>query len=107
MNQSGHIRWAQSEVAHQFSGRIHGIVRRSCPNERAALDDGTMEEAFGLRHCKQNTDFTSAAGFAEDRNVVWIPPKLRDVLAHPLQCRDQVELASVSRFRVRWVQSAE
>src|SRR5580698_9065469 len=100
MNQRGNIRAAQSQRLHQSPGRFRGFVPRPRPNERTALDDGTMEEAFSLRHCEQNADFASSAGFAEDRNVVWISPKLRDVLAHPLQCSDQVELAGVRRLGV-------
>ena len=65
---------------------------------RAALNHRAMKQVLRRRHCEQRRDFLAAAGLAEDRHVARIAAELRDIVAHPLQRRDQIEHPDVARL---------
>ncbi len=60
------------------------------------MHDGFVEQAFCGRHAEQVADFAAAAGFAKDRDVVWIAAERSDVVAHPLECKHQIEHAGIA-----------
>src|SRR5439155_27237922 len=69
-------------------------LRRAClrcsPERRAALRDGAMEQTFRSGHGHQRTDFATAAGLSEDRDIAWIAAKGSDVLLDPGEGRNDV-----------------
>jgi hypothetical protein len=56
-----------------------------------------MEQAAGGRHRQQRADFGPAAGLAEDHHIRRIAAEPGDVVADPVQARDEVEHADVAR----------
>src|SRR6266852_2743790 len=75
------------ERARCCGGRLSGRAAQG----DAALGDGTVKQPSGRWHRHQGGDFAATAGFAEHRHVAGIAAKVRDVVAHPFQRRDDVE----------------
>lgn len=57
---------------------------------------GPMEEASGRGGGHQGGDLGAAAGLTEDHHLVWIAAETGDVVPHPLQRQDKVELSGVA-----------
>jgi len=55
-----------------------------------------VEQPLRRWHRHQRADLGSTAGFAKHRHIPRIAPKGRDVLAHPLERGNQVELAHIA-----------
>ena len=89
----------QAERRHHTIGRLLCVVFRHLLQRRPALDDRLVEEALRRRHRQQRAHLAAAAGLAEDRHVARVAAKARDVVAHPLQRRDDVQHAHVAGIR--------
>lgn len=64
--------------------------------ERAAFEDGFVEQASGGGHGEEGADFGGAAGFAEDGDVGGVAAEVGNVGADPLEGGDEVELTDVA-----------
>src|SRR5438105_681292 len=61
----------------------------------AALEDRAMEQSLGLRHGQQRRNLPAAARLAKYRHVVRIAAEVRDVIAHPFERGDDIQLADI------------
>ena len=83
----------------------HGVgepgreVGRQHASHGAALDDGPVKEAPGLRRGQERVHLAAPAGLAEDRDVPGIAAEVLDVVPHPFERRHDVEQTHVSRGR--------
>ena len=73
------------------------VSSRLRADHRAALHHRLVKESLRRRHGHQRTDFGAAAGLAEDEHVVRIAAEFGDVVAHPLQRQQHVEIADIAR----------
>ncbi len=76
--------------------RLHGGFAGDTLDRGTAFDHGAMEQALRRRHCHQRADFSAAAGLAEERDVARIAAEGCDVVAHPFERCDDVEVAQVA-----------
>ena len=67
---------------------------------RAALQAGAVEETLGRRHGHERRDLAGAARLAEEHHLARVAAEAGDVVAHPLEGRDQIELSRVARSGV-------
>jgi hypothetical protein len=51
------------------------------------------------RHRQQRADFAAAARLAKDRDVARVAAKARDIVAHPAECRDEIQESGVPGMR--------
>ena len=56
-----------------------------------------MKESFCGRHPEQRRGLHAATRFAEDQHVLRVAAEIFDVVAHPLERRDEIEHADVAR----------
>ena len=80
----------QPEPRHERRRIVRRDARRHARHGRSALRDGAMEQALGSRHPEQRADFSRAARLTEDRDVRRIAAEARNVVAYPLEARDDV-----------------
>ena len=72
-----------------------GLLAGETAHLRAAHRDRLVEEAFRRRHPEQRAHLAAATRLAEHRDVVRVAAEIGDVVAHPLERRDDVEHAGV------------
>src|SRR5690606_28219092 len=76
--------------------------RWTCRAERAtALGNRPVKQAARLGGGAEHADGDAAGGFSKDRHAIGITSERGDVALNPLQSRDLVEEAVVSRSPVR------
>jgi hypothetical protein len=51
---------------------------------------------LALRHAHQGADLATTARLAENSYVLRVSPEIYDIVAHPLQSRDQIKLADIA-----------
>src|SRR5206468_6228977 len=90
----------QPEPRHERRRIFCRDARRHARHGRSALRDGAMEQALGSRHPEQRADFSRAARLTEDRDVRRIAAEARNVVAYPLEARDDVLHPDVRRLSV-------
>ena len=88
-----------TELGQETLGALGRIVRGLAANRGAALGDRAMEQPARRRHRHHRRGLTAAAGLAEDRHAIRIAAEALDVVAHPLERRDQVLHADVGCAR--------
>src|SRR5690606_36051594 len=82
--------FADAELAEEaFAGGAR-IARGDAAQCGAALRDRALVEAAPRRHRHQRCYLAAAAGLAEDRDALRIAAEGRNVVAYPLQCRDEI-----------------
>ena len=86
----------QSEALENFLSVFLRFFASQLFESRTALHDSLVEQSFGRRHRQQGTDFSAAAGLAEDRHISGISSKVGDVVADPLQRSDKIEHAQIT-----------
>ena len=57
-----------------------------------------MKQALGSRHGHQGRYLSAAAGMPKNRDPRGVTAKLRDIVAHPLQCQYEIQHAHVPRL---------
>jgi hypothetical protein len=62
----------------------------------AAHGGDLVHQALGDRHGHQRDHLAAAARLAERRDVAGIAAEGRDVVAHPLQGQDQIQVADIA-----------
>ena len=92
------LRGLETELRGDPLGRLLCLLPWNLLQRRPAFDDRFVEETFRGRHRQQRAHFATAAGLTEDRHVPGIASEGRDVVAHPLQRRHDVEHADVCRI---------
>src|SRR5277367_4562748 len=93
-----HLSAAEAEFGEQHFGDLVRVAQLVHLESRATLDYRAMKQVLRRRHRHQGRDFLSASGLAEDRYPARIAAELRDVAAHPVESRDQVQHSSVARL---------
>src|SRR5690349_13109833 len=64
---------------------------------RSAFLDGSGEESLCGGRCNQSVGVGGAGRLSGNRNPRWIAAEGRDVVTHPLQCRQLVENSVIPR----------
>jgi hypothetical protein len=83
--------------------RIHEVLRpgRRVESGSSALGDRAVEEPLRRRRDEQRQDVVAPGGLAEDRHVARIPPEGLDVVAHPGEGADVIQVSEVARLLLR------
>jgi hypothetical protein len=56
-----------------------------------------MKEAFRIGHSEERTDLGTTSGLAKNCYIPRIASEMGDVVFHPLQSQNQIELSNISR----------
>ena len=66
-----------------------------------------LKQSARLGHGEQRADFAAAARFTVDHHALRIAAEGFDIVANPLQRRDEVELTDIARMRERRIELTE
>ncbi len=89
----------QAKAGHERLGVLGGGAGRHAGDRGSALRDRAMKQALRRGHTEQRAHFSRAARLAEDRDVPGIAAEAIDVVADPLEARDDVLLSCVAGVR--------
>ncbi|KYD22029.1 hypothetical protein B4109_2595 [Geobacillus stearothermophilus] len=93
-----------SLIKNAFGHRHRGLRRTEKKRSRTALQHGAPKQPAGLRKRQQHADARRSGRFTENRDVVRITTKRRNVLLHPAQRRHLVQNAEIPGLRVRFAE---